>query len=233
MDVKDNSLELEHAIATSSRQEAIRSVREEQHPETYRNMTQLQRDVAKIRTCKGIGWNRERTMRELSWGLSRFLKAEREMMEEEIRYWQQTRPEVCFAEYKNRIELMVAELGDVMAKMATAQNNPQVFVSSVKVRGELLNRMIEKGQDMGLIKRAPKQIEFDAKIDMTKSVKEIQIQIQAELNKVNDLLDDPRATEPTGVEAAILKRLDPRRRIVEAQAKKISAGKTAAKVPTE
>ena len=218
--MSEKKADLEMAIATSTRQEAIRSVREDDRS-SYGTMTQLQRDVAKIRTCKAIGWSRERSMRELGWGLARFLKAEHEMLDEEIRYWQHTRPEVCFADYKNKIELMVSELGDVMTKMAIAQNNPQVFVSSVKIRGELLNRMIEKGQDMGLIKRAPKQIEFDAKIDMTKSVREIQIQIQAELQKVNELLVDPREVEPTGVQAAILNRLDPERRMLEAKAEKV------------
>lgn len=216
----DGQLRFEKAIATSSRAEAIREVRGTA-AEVYDGATQLQRDVSKLRTSKALGWSRERIMRETGWQLTRFLKAERQMMDDELRYWQQTRPEVCFSDYKNKIELMVSELGDVMSDLAVARNNPQVFVSSIKVRGDLLNKMIEKGQEFGILTRVAKKIEFDAKIDVTQSVHEIQVQIQTELQKVNDLLEDPaeRVLSPAG--SALMKRLDPRQRVIDAEAAEV------------
>lgn len=203
---------LEVAIASSARQRAIRTVREDDRS-SIEGISQLQRDVAKVRSGRALGWDRERVLRETGWSLSRYLKAEQQMYDDEIRYYQQTRPEIMFGDFKARMDLLINQLNDVMGQLSVSTHNPQVFVSAVKVQGELLNRVMEMGQEMGLVKRAAKKIEFDAKIDMTQSVRQIHLQIQTQLKKVNEMLVDP--FEIPGTHDVLFQRLDPARRLAE------------------
>lgn len=212
----EHNLELERAVGTSARQKAVARIREPDR--AGKAEARLQRDIGKVRTAKSLGWSREQALEELGWSRSRFLKAEQEMVRQEVRYWQSTRPELRFAEYKAQIEMLCAELGDIMGRYAVKANNPQVLVSAVKVRAELLNKLIETGQSMGLIKQAPRKVEFDARIDVNKSTREIQLQVQAELRKINQLIEDPLDRPLTGVSRVLMEKLNPERRVIDVEA---------------
>ena len=86
-------------------------------------------------------------------------------------------------------------------------NNSRLSVQPVK-KAEY-DRIVKMGQELGLIQRASKKIEVDARVDVSQlTVEELRVHVSSEFRELQDLLEPPSMPEDSPA-AAVMRRVLP------------------------
>lgn len=165
------------------------------------------RDVIQLRACIALGWTRDQILEETNWTLQRLMYTERHLAEEDRRIWEKADPIAIFAEYREHQILCAKELEDLATYFKDSRQFSSL-VGAVKAKSDILDKIIKVGQELGVVKRAAKEISIRGQVDVrTLSVAELRVHLEKEVSGLQKLLEaPPRVRGPAG---AVLKRILP------------------------
>jgi hypothetical protein len=133
------------------------------------------------------------------------MAVEQIVREEDRRIWGQVDPVAVFAEYREQQLLCAKELED----LATSFRDSRQFsalVGAVKARSDLLDKIIKVGQELGLIKRAAREISVHGAVDVRSlSVSELRVHLEKEVSGLRKLLAPP--PDVSGAPGVVLRRV--------------------------
>lgn len=211
--------EVEHAGARGRRKSIVR----EGLPELPANATidARKRDAAQYRAGVALLWDRERILQETGWSLQRLIGVERFVRDEDKRTVDRLDPRTIFAEYRIQQLQAATELAD-FAEVFRRTGNTTSLVAAIKARSDVLDRIVRMGQELGVIKRAAREVRVDGHIDFkSMSVKELRIHLEREVSEVRELLTP--SEKIGGVATAVLSKVLGKPRKLEAPKKEIPA----------
>jgi hypothetical protein len=155
------------------------------------------RDIVQYRACVALGWGREQIMEETGWSHQHLMAAEQFVKDEDRKIWGQADPVGIFSEYREQQLLCAKELED----LAIVFRNGRQFsalVGAVKARSEILDKVVKAGQELGLIKRAAREISLHGSVDVRSlSISELRVHLQKEVSGLRKILDPPNQLEGT------------------------------------
>jgi hypothetical protein len=165
------------------------------------------RDIIQLRACVALGWTRDQILEETNWNLQRLMCTERYLAEEDRRIWEKADPIAIFAEYREHQILCAKELEDLAMYFKDSRQFSSL-VGAVKAKSDVLDKIIKVGQELGVVKRAAKEISIRGQVDVrTLSVAELRVHLEKEVSGLQKLLESPpRVRGPAG---AVLKRILP------------------------
>lgn len=211
--------EVEHAGARGRKKAIVR----EGLPELPANATidARKRDAAQYRAGVALLWDRERILQETGWSLQRLIGIERFVRDEDKRTVDRLDPRTIFAEYRVQQLQAATELAD-FAEIFRRTGNTTSLVAAIKARSDVLDRIVRMGQELGVVKRAAREVRVDGQIDFkSMSVKELRIHLQREMTEMRELLKPPE--EIGGVATAVLSRVLGKPKELEAPRKEVRA----------
>ncbi len=172
------------------------------------------RDAAQYRAGVALLWDRNRILEETGWSFQRLRGVERFVQDEDKRTTDRLDPRTIFAEYRVQQLQAAAELAD-FAEVFSRTGNTTSLVAAIKARSDVLDRIVKTGQELGVIKRAAREVRVDGQIDFkSMSVRELRIHLQREVTEMRELLRPPE--EIGGVATAVLSRVLGKPRKLEA-----------------
>ena len=165
--------------------------------------------VAQYRACRALLWTREQILEETGWSRQWLLAVERFAREEDsVLLERGADPVEVFTEYREAQLLAARELED-LAQIFRSSKQFSALVGAVKARSEILDKIIKTGQELGLIKRAAKEIRVRGKVNYEeKSIKELRLLLRGEFEEMQRLIRAPGETV-SGPAAAVLRRVLP------------------------
>lgn len=168
-------------------------------------LNKRRRDVVQYRACVALAWTREQILEETGWPLQRLMATEQVVREEDRRIWGQVDPVAIFAEYREQQLLCAKELEDIAASFKDSKQF-SALVGAVKAKSDLLDKIIKVGQELGLVKRAAREINVHGAVDVrTLSVSELRIHLEKEVSGLRKLLEPPPAVN--GAAGVVLRRV--------------------------
>jgi len=166
--------------------------------------------LARYRACKALLWPREQILEETGWSLQYLMSVERVAREEDREQLQSgADPVDIFAEYREAQLLAARELED-LAQIFRNSKQFSALVGAVKARSEILDKIIKTGQELGLIKRAAKEVHVRGKVDYEKlSIKELRVTLRREVDSMQRMIRGTPGERLPGPAAAVLRRVLP------------------------
>lgn len=169
-------------------------------------LRERKKEAAQYRAGISLLWDREQILQETGWSLQKFLAVERYVREEDRRLAEEIDPKIVFAQYRLRQFQAAQELED-LAEVFRHSRQFSALVSAIKTRSDILDRVVKMGQELGVVRRAAREVNVNAQVDFrSMSVRELRVHLSQEVAEVRDLLD----AEPTlaaGPAAAVLGRV--------------------------
>jgi hypothetical protein len=168
-------------------------------------INERKKEIAQYRAGVSLLWDRERILQETGWSLQRFLAVERAVREEDRRLAEEIDPRVVFSEYRLQ-QLQAAQELEDLAEVFRHSRQFSALVSAVKTRSDILDRVVKTGQELGVIKRAAREVNVNAQVDFrSMSVRELRVHLRREMAEVRDLLG--AEPEPSGLAQTVLSRV--------------------------
>ena len=168
-------------------------------------LDERKRDAAQYRAGISLLWDRERILQETGWSLQRFLAVERFVRDEDKRLMDNVDPRAVFSEYRTQQLQAAAELED-LAEIFRHSRQFNALVSAVKARSDILDKVIKTGQELGIVKRAAREVNVTGQIDFkSMSIRELRVHLRQEMTEVRELLAPPE--EVGGLAATVLARV--------------------------
>lgn len=168
-------------------------------------LTRRRRDLVQYRACTALGWSREQILEETGWSLQRLQALEQITKDEDRRIWNQVDPVNIYADYREQQLLCAHELED----LAVVFRNGKQFsalVSAIKARSEVFDKIIKIGQELGLIKRAAREVNLRGSVDVRSlSIAELRVHLSKEVSGLRRMLEPPKSVG--GVAGVVLQRV--------------------------
>jgi hypothetical protein len=163
-------------------------------------LSQRKQEAARYRACIGLMWSREQILAETGWSLQQFLAIERYVRDEDRQLADEVDPRITFSNYKLMQYQAARELED-LAEVFRHSRQFSALVTAIKARSDILDRVIKTGQDLGIVKRAAREVNVNAKIDFrSMNVSELKVHLSNEIKEVNDLfVEEPKIFGPATV----------------------------------
>jgi len=163
------------------------------------------KEAAQYRAGVALIWDRERILQETGWSLQQFMAVERYVQDEDLRLTKEADPRQVFAQYRLQ-QLQAAQELEDLAEIFRSSRQFTALVSAVKTRSEILDKVIKTGQELGILKRAAREVNVNAKVDFrAMSVNELRVHLQSEMSEVRDLLQAEPA--PSKLANSVLNRI--------------------------
>jgi len=146
------------------------------------------------------GLTDEQATRELGIGLPEYRKLQTGVMDRLIEQIQRQTTYQVYAHYVLEQKSCVLELQKMIDGFKTSKQH-NAIVGAVKAKSEILDKIISKGQDMGVIEKRAKRIEFIGSLDV-RNMTDVDIarSIMLEMQEINELVDegiiDAKIVEP-------------------------------------
>lgn len=154
-------------------------------------VSERKKEAAQFRAGLAMMWDRERILQETGWSLQKFLAVERWCKEEDERLARALDPAAVWSEYRLQQLQAARELED-LAEIFRRSKQFSALVGAVKARSEILDKIVKTGQDLGLIKRAAREVNITGEVDFTSmSVQELRVHLHREVRGLQDLLTPP------------------------------------------
>jgi len=165
--------------------------------------------IAQYRACRALLWTREQILEETGWSRQWLASVERLAREEDsVLLEKGADPVEIFTEYREAQLLAARELED-LAQIFRSSKQFSALVGAVKARSEILDKIIKTGQELGLIRRAAKEIRVRGKVNYeTKTIKELRLLLRGEFEEMQRLIRAPGEVV-SGPAAAVLRRVLP------------------------
>jgi len=192
------SLEQIERKVAGARARALRIAREGLPPlPENAEIRERKKEIAQYRAGVSLLWDRERILQETGWSLQKFMAVERSVADEDRRLTEEVDPRLVFSEYKLR-QLQAAQELEDLAQVFRHSRQFSALVSAVKTRAEILDKIIKFGQDLGVIKRAAREVNVNAQVDFrSMSVTELRVHLRQEVAELETLLGAPARANPT------------------------------------
>lgn len=164
--------------------------------------------ISQYRACVALLWTREQILEETGWSLQQLMGIEKAADEEDERTWARgADPVSIFSEYRERQLMAARELED-LALAFRAGGQFSALVTAIKARSDILDKVIKCGQDLGLIKRSPREIRFRGKVDIkAMNVQELRVLLGREIRQLHKLIDPHRSNVVEGTAGVVLQRI--------------------------
>lgn len=163
------------------------------------------RQMAQYRACVALMWSREKILEETGWSTNLLLAVEKHVEEDDRRLHSDVDPRTLFAEYKLQ-QLQAARELENLAETFRALRQYTALVAAVKTRSDILDRIVKTGQELGVVKRAAREVTLTGRVDFASmSVEELRIHLVRERGEVERLLEPAPAVR--GVAGAVLARV--------------------------
>lgn len=176
-------------------------------PERSR-ISDSRRDAAQYRAGVALLWTDEQILAETGWSLQRFMAVKRFVADQDQKLFAETDPAQIFATYEQRQLQCARELED-LAEIFRESRQFSAMVNALRTRSDIIDRIVKMGQELGLITRAAKKVEVEARVDVSQlSIEELRVHVSQEFQELQDLLQAPALPE-TGPAAAVMRRVLP------------------------
>jgi len=136
------------------------------------------------------GLTDEQATKELGIGLPEYRKLQTGVMDRLIEQLQKQTTFQVYAHYVLEQKSCVLELQKMIDGFKTSKQH-NALVGAVKAKSEILDKIISKGQDMGVIEKRAKRIEFIGSLDVRNMTDlDIARSIMLEMQEINELVDE-------------------------------------------
>jgi hypothetical protein len=164
------------------------------------------RDITQYRACISLMWSRDQILQETGWSLQRLMSVERTSRDEYRRMWDSADSTLLFAEYREQQMLCCKELQD-MAEIFRGSKQFAALTTAIKARSSILEQIIKVGQELGVIKRAARELQIHGHVDIrSMSISELQVHLSKEVTGLQAYLADPQK-RLQGTVGAVLRRI--------------------------
>ncbi len=155
------------------------------------------REAAQYRAGISLMWDREQILAETGWSLQQFLAVEKYVRDEDRRLSDEVDPKVIFSHYK-LMQFQAAKEVQDLAEVFRHSRQFSALVTAIKVRADILEKVIKMGQELGVIKRAAREVNVNAKVDFrSMNVSELKIHLSNEMKEVDQLfVEEPKIFGP-------------------------------------
>lgn len=174
-------------------------------------ISERRRSIAQYRACRALLWTREQILEETGWTLQNLMAVEKLTEEADLKIWERgIDPISIFCEYRDAQFLAARELEELALAFKDSKQF-SALVGAVKARSEILDKVIKTGQELGLIKRAAREIRLHGEVDIRKkSVKELRVILAKEVRGLRRMLGSAAEEVPENTPAAaVFRRLIP------------------------
>lgn len=156
--------------------------------------------AAQYRACVALGWDSEQILFETSWPLTRLMAVRNYVEDEDKRLYEKKDPAQIFAVYTRQQQLCMKELED-LAMVFKKSKQFSSLVNAVKTRSDILERVVKMGQELGIIKRTPREVNISGKVDLNDmSAAQLRVYVKDEMRQMSAMLEIPlnKAEGPAG-----------------------------------
>lgn len=151
-------------------------------------LNRKRKDAIQYRACRALLWERDRILLETGWSLQWLMSLENYVATEDRQLWSETDSRSIFATYREQQIQIATELEDLSEIFRTSKQF-SALVSSLRVRADVLDRIVKTGQELGVIHKTAKQVEVSGNVDVTQlNVEELRVHITKQVEEVHRLL---------------------------------------------